>query len=172
MGIGFLLKWDQKPALHVVNHHKPSTKPLWCQILDDFGWFAGSLLILLILLWLEAHWASKKGLSATTSRTLARPVFQDVSWLFCNDIEKKYIYILIRSSQEHVFHFLNLPVRSSFLWSLIFWFQVLSELEKTSHICGFYPKKGCRARHCPGRQLCLEIGSEKTHTHIHTYIYI
>ena len=84
-----------------------------------------------------------------------------------------YIYIdiyseLIRSSQEHVFHFLNLPVRRVLPWSLIFCFQVLSELEKTSHICGFYPKKGCRARHCPGRQLCLEIGSEKTHT----YIYI
>lgn len=72
----------------------PSTNPLWCQILDDFGWFwvirwvswahsvvAGSSLSL----WL-------KGLSATTSRTLARPVFQDVSWLFCNDIECIYIY--------------------------------------------------------------------------------
>lgn len=31
--------------------------------------------------------------------------------------------------------------------------EVLSELEKTSHICGFYPKKGCRARHCPGRNI-------------------
>ena len=180
-GIGFLLKWEhQKPALHVVNHHKPSTNPLWCQILDDFGWFAGCQPTHSVV---EAHWASKKGLSATTSRTLARPVFQDVSWLFCNDIEYIYICIiyiiyiciyseLIRSSQEHIFHFLNLPVRSSFLWSLIFWFQVLSELEKTSHICGFYPKKGCRARHCPGRQLCLEIGSEKTHTHTYIYNYI
>eukprot|EP00435_Cladocopium_sp_Y103_P004601 s5207_g1.t1 len=31
--------------------------------------------------------------------------------------------------------------------------EVLSELEKTSHICGFYPKKGCRARHCPARNI-------------------
>ena len=102
-------------------------------------------------------------------RGLCFKMFHDYSAM----TSKIYIYI-DQVKPGTCFSFLNLPVRSSFLWSLIFWFQVLSELEKTSHICGFYPKKGCRARHCPGRQLCLEIGSEKTHTHtyIHTYIVI
>ena len=176
-GIGFLLKWEhQKPALHVVNHHKPSTNPLWCQILDDFGWFAGCQPTHSVV---EAHWASKKGLSATTSRTLARPVFQDVSWLFCNDIEYIYMYYIIYiyvyivswsgQARNIFFIFWTCLLEVPFYGRSFFGSRFSQNWRKPRTFAAFIRRRGVERAIAPAGSFVWKLAVKK-HTHIHIYI--